>query len=66
MQILSDYDYIVSELKCKLHVTVVLSRCYTNMITCNFTLLKIICVHTIMYVKAASYTFRMLILSNVH
>ena len=46
MQILSDYDYIVPELKCKLHVTVVLSRCYTNMITCNFTLLKIICVHT--------------------
>ena len=45
MQILSDYDYILSKLKCKLHVTVVLSRGYTSMITSNFTLLKII-VHT--------------------
>ena len=46
MQILSDYDYILPKLKCKLHVTVVLSRGCTNMITSNFTLLKIICVHT--------------------
>ena len=42
MPILSDYDYILPKLKCKLHVIVVLSRGYTNMITSNFTLLKII------------------------
>ena len=46
MQILSDHDYILPKLKRQLHVTVVLSRCYTNMITSNFTLLKIICVNT--------------------
>ena len=70
MQILSDNVYRIKFFQTKVHTPAInrnlgiVLEFYTNMIKSNFTV-SLMWFTLIMYVKAASYTFRMLTASNV-